>query len=335
MQPHSAFVLQPFMSDVRSHNGGAQKKIFVFGLGYAGIRIAHQLRKSGASIAGITQSTVSSSSNHQDSMVVQSCEGTSKSLITAFVGYHLKNSTHVLSTVAPDMFRSEDPILAQYADLLLKSDTIRWFGYLSSTSVYGDHSGALVDELSSSLNPSAKGKLRLAVESSWIDLAKRAQVLACVFRVAGIYGPSRNALQTLLRNPSVMNQTSDTLDMIVSRIHVVDLANAVTSAVYLEHPESEARSFSQVYYNIGDDLPASRRAVFGYAAALLQGTKFPRHTTDSRVAAVSTRHSIRASKQVSNAKMKNLLLPNLSFPTYREGLGAIAQELEISKRPLY
>ncbi|KAI0561472.1 NAD(P)-dependent oxidoreductase [Gracilaria domingensis] len=272
--------------------------------------------EAGASVAGVTRSSAS------------------KLETMAFVDYHIRNSTHVLSTVAPDASRNEDPILAQHGDLLRNPHSVKWLGYLSSTSVYGDHGGALVDENSSILNPSLKGQLRLEVENKWLDLAKHVEVPTCIFRVAGIYGPGRNALQTLLRNPNVVNQTKDTLDMIVSRIHVADLANAVTSAICLETGETDTEisiSLDQVY-NISDDLPASRRSVFTYAEALLRNLELSQDNTKYRYQPLSVRHRIRASKQVSNAKMKNKLVPNLHFPSYREGLGAIAQELRESKR---
>lgn len=149
-----------------------------------------------------------------------------------------------------------------------------------------------------------------------------------IFRLAGIYGPKRNALNTLLRNPNVVQDTSETIDMLVSRIHVNDLAAAVVSAILSKPKEldSEAPRYEHVY-NISDDLPATRKDVFMYAKDLLQKTGLTCTQKEIPPRHISLRDKQRASKKVSNAKMKELL-PVLTYPSYREGLRAIAREMQ-------
>lgn len=149
-----------------------------------------------------------------------------------------------------------------------------------------------------------------------------------IFRLAGIYGPNRNALNTLLRNPNVLRQTSETIDMLVSRVHVDDLAAAVASAILSTPTELDLKAprYEHVY-NISDDLPASRKDVFKYADALLNKIGLACQAKAVQTQYVSRRHKQRASKRVSNAKMKELL-PELKYPSYREGLKAIAIDMQ-------
>jgi hypothetical protein len=88
---------------------------------------------------------------------------------------------------------------------------LRWLGYLSSTSVYGDAGGAWVDETTRGLAPTApKAVARLDAENAWrafFSLAGRRGAgregrgtLLRVFRLGGIYGPGRSALEAARRD---------------------------------------------------------------------------------------------------------------------------------------
>lgn len=202
-------------------------------------------------------------------------------------------------------------------------------GYLSSTSVYGDHNGAWVDESSPSIQVSEKGRRRLAAEHQWHRLAHSCGAALNVLRLSGIYGTDRSALDTLRKNPYVLDDTSDTLDMIVSRVHVDDIVAALVAAAVQHNEKQLGDEKGSSIINIADDLPASRRDVFKCAEDLLRNAgRLERpvgRNTEGRLQ--SGRNKDRRSKRVSNAKMKRLLLPSLSLPTYREGLQAIARDI--------
>ena len=74
-------------------------------------------------------------------------------------------------------------------------------GYLSTTGVYGNQDGRWVDEdTPPAVGPDRRLRARLDAEGEWLDLARlvpRARVF--VFRLAGIYGPGRSALDTARR----------------------------------------------------------------------------------------------------------------------------------------
>ena len=60
----------------------------------------------------------------------------------------LAEATHLVATVPPIADLDRDPLLALHEADLLSSERLEWAGYLSTTSVYGDHGGAWVDETS-------------------------------------------------------------------------------------------------------------------------------------------------------------------------------------------
>lgn len=128
-----------------------------------------------------------------------------------------------------------------------------------------------------------------------------------------------------------MEDTKDTLDMLVSRVHLQDIIATITAAGTRNEAMVRADGERTLVFNVADDLPTSRKDVFEYAMEL--GSK---GATDERELeqpaertspiVLSARNRDRGSKKVSNSKMKRLLLSELKFPSYREGLQAIARD---------
>ena len=110
--------------------------LFIFGLGYTGTAVAHQALRAGFTVCGSTRS--GDRPEGLDSRVrVVPFPPLRKSP-------HLwVEATHVLSTAPPSA--EGDPVLGG----LRKCGglgPVRWAGYCSTTSVYGDHKGEWVDE---------------------------------------------------------------------------------------------------------------------------------------------------------------------------------------------
>jgi nucleoside-diphosphate-sugar epimerase len=265
----------------------------------------------------------------------------------------LSKATHFISTVAPQP-GGDDPILAEYGALIGEhASNLSCLMYVSSTSVYGEHDGARVNEETLPRAPGQKGLARLAAESSWravVENMKNKPAGAAsprfnIMRLAGIYGPGRSALDTLLnrqRRQAGSSGTTTTLGshMLTSRIHVDDIVDALVAAMF----STKARGI----YNLADDLPASRADVFDHARALIlkgtagfsslkrlqgleQGVNTPMvlgmKRSEQTSFPPSRRDLERTSKRVCNKRLKTELLPSLRFPTYHDGLAAIAAEL--------
>src|SRR5690606_38952513 len=71
---------------------------------------------------------------------------------------------------------------------------LEWIGYLSTTGVYGDHGGGWVDETTPCVPLTSRSKRRLEAEQAWLRFGEQLGVPVAILRLAGIYGPGRNAL---------------------------------------------------------------------------------------------------------------------------------------------
>ena len=206
----------------------------------------------------------------------------------------LAAATHVLSSVPPQ--ECSDPVLDRYGNALGS----RWLGYLSSTGVYGDAGGGWVDE-----HAAVAGRRpgRNAADLAWLALGAR------VFRLPGIYGPGRSPLDRVRDGKAHL---VDVPGQIFSRVHVGDIASGVVAA--MTAPAGA--------YNLADDLPASHNAVSRFAATLL-GLPDP-HFVDLADLSPMARSFYAENRRVANGKAKRVLGWTPAYPTYREGLHALA-----------
>ena len=211
-------------------------------------------------------------------------------------------ASHILSSVPPD--EDVDPVLVRYGRLLAASAA--WLGYLSSTGVYGDTRGAWVDETA----PIGGGRrgARAAADTAWQALG------AHVFRLPGIYGPGRSALD---RVRGVTAQRIDAPGHMFSRIHVDDICGAVAAAMTVPRPG---------VYNIADDEPAPGHDVTAFACRLLGVAPPPLVTLDKAKLSLQARAFYAENRRVANGKMTRDLGVRLRYPDYRSGLRACLPE---------
>ena len=169
----------------------------------------------------------------------------------------LDGVSHVVVSVPPG--KTGDPVLKLHGGHLAeRAPHIKWLAYLSTTGVYGDRQGGWVDE-NSSLEPSTlRGSARLTAETGWLDLWRQGGLAVHLFRLAGIYGPGRNQLQSVKsgRARRIVKQ-----GQVFSRIHVADIAGILAASMERPNPGSA--------YNVCDDEAAPPQDVVAYAAELL------------------------------------------------------------------
>jgi hypothetical protein len=202
-----------------------------------------------------------------------------------------------------------------------------WTGFLSTTGVYGNHYGEWVTE-DSECFCTGNARSYLAVEPKF----------QYVFRCAGIYDSTRSALHTLYKegnvkttnNDSTKNTTTTTTTTtnVTNRIHSLDIAKAVVAAMLMTSLSSS--SSSSRIYNLADQHPATRNEVFDYGSTLFASAGIPipssSSTTDAPTGRARRRQFER--KLVSNRRMRDELLsePEMTYPTYEEGLQAILKD---------
>lgn len=222
----------------------------------------------------------------------------------------LAEATHVLSSVPPDEIG--DPVLDMHRHDLAALSHLRWLGYLSTTGVYGNRDGGWVDE-SSPLSPSGeRGRRRVAAEQRWLELHERRELPVHLFRLAGIYGPGRSALDSVRAGRA---QRIDKPGQVFSRIHVTDIVQALTASM--------ARPDPGAIYNLCDDDPAPPRAVIEFACELLGISPPPLVTLETADLSEMALSFYADNKRVANQRMKEELGVRLRYPSYKDGLTAL------------
>lgn len=226
----------------------------------------------------------------------------------------ISRATHLLVSVAPDA--AGDPILTRLRSALATSSRLGWVGYLSTIGVYGDHGGNWIDETVMPRDPGIRGQRRLDAEAAWLAFGTGHGVRVEIFRLPGIYGPGRSAIDQLLSGTA---RRIDKPGQVFNRIHVDDIARALEAAML--------RLTAHTVFNITDDEPAPAQDVVAYAAELL-GLPVPPLIPFERAQLSPMAASFyEQSKRVSNRRMKSALGVSLAYPTYREGLAGIVQAM--------
>ena len=219
----------------------------------------------------------------------------------------LSGITHLLLSVPPE--EAGDPVLLRYRHTLEAAQSLRWIGYLSTTGVYGDHGGALVDETTPTNPTSERAQRRVAAERDWLAFGSERDVKARIFRLAGIYGPGRSVLDDLRAGTAKRIVRPGQL---FSRIHVEDIAAVLRAAL-------TTKSDSAIF-NVCDDEPAAPAEVAAYAADLLGVAPPPEIPFEDAALSPMALTFWADNKRVDNGLMKRELGVSLRYPTYREGL---------------
>jgi hypothetical protein len=277
-------------------------RLFCFGLGYTAGFLAQELMAEGWSVAGTTRDGARGNAPADIAIYPFTRDRPLANAASVLAG-----TTHLLLSIPPDA--GGDPVAAEHGGDIASLPTLRWIGYLSATSVYGDRAGDWVDE-DAPLDPGGeRGHRRVMAERAWRDLRGRAGLPLHIFRLAGIYGPGRSALDAVRQGRA---QRIDKPGHVFSRIHVADLVAALRASM--------ARPDPGAIYNLADDEPAPPEAVIAYACALLGRSPPPLVRLSEAQLSETARSFYDDNKRVSNRRLKEALNVRLRYPTYREGL---------------
>jgi nucleoside-diphosphate-sugar epimerase len=281
--------------------------LFCFGLGYGAGFFARLLQQDGWRVLGTTRSDETCDELRREGIEAHLFE---REHPLATIDALLSAATHVLSSVPPDV--AGDPVLDCHGGNLAAARGLRWIGYLSTTGVYGDRAGGWVDESSALLPTGQRGRHRLAAETRWLDLHRRHQCPVHIFRLAGIYGPGRNALETVRSGRA---QRIDKPGQVFSRIHVADIAAVLQASMSRPNPGA--------VYNLCDDDPAPPAEVIAFACNLLGVPPPPLAPFETAELSEMARSFYADNKRVSNRRIKTELGVTLRYPSYRDGLPAL------------
>jgi nucleoside-diphosphate-sugar epimerase len=287
-------------------------RLFCFGYGYSAAALAAALKGPTTHVAGTVREPGRAADLAREGVGAFVFDGSAP---LPRADDALRGSTHLLISVPPDA--NGDPVLRHHRGDIVAlahvAPALRWVGYLSTTAVYGDHAGGWVDEATPVAPTSERARRRVGAESAWLDLVREG-VPVHVFRLAGIYGPGRNALVDARRGEA---RRITKPGQVFSRIHVDDIA-AVLAA-------SMARPNPGAVYNVCDNEPAPGEAVVSYAHRLLGLEPPPAIPFEQAISVMSAmaRSFYADNKRVRNDRITRELGVILRYPDYRVGLAAL------------
>lgn len=277
-------------------------RLFVFGLGFSGTVLARRLLAAGWRVAGTSRSA-----EKRERLAAQGIEAFAFDRDHPLPPQALAGATHVVVSVPPD--EAGDPVAAVHGADLAALPSLRWLGYLSTTGVYGDRQGGWVDETTPVAPDVGRSERRVRAEEAWLDLWRAHGLPVHVFRLAGIYGPGRSAID-MVRSGRARRIIKE--GQVFCRIHVEDIATVLQASM--------ARPRPGAIYNVADDEPAAPEVPIEEAARLLGVAPPPAVPFAEADLSPMAASFYRDSRRVRNDRIKDDLGVHLAHPTYREGL---------------
>jgi nucleoside-diphosphate-sugar epimerase len=220
------------------------------------------------------------------------------------IAEHIASADVLLVSVPPGT--SGDPVLGVFGPQIAAS-RLKRIVYLSTIGVYADHGGRWIDE-GATISGDGRRRQRIDAEAAWLAVpGQRTTSL----RLAGIYGPGRNALLNLKAG---IARRIVKPGQIFNRIHVEDIARAIEAAFAFDRAG---------IWNVCDDEPGPPQDVIAYAATLMGVAPPAEIAFDEAEMSPMARSFYATNHRVSNAALKQTLGVTLRYPTYRDGLRAL------------
>lgn len=281
--------------------------LFVFGPGYTAHQFIKAYRSRFTRICGTIRSPEKAEALRASSIVPYFFDGES---YDAGILDELARADTVLVSIPP--VSGSDPVLRHFSGAVASAPHLRWIGYLSTVGVYGNVNGGWVDENTPASPVNERSRHRIMAEQQWLELGEKAALAVKIFRLAGIYGPGRNAL---LKVAGGAVRRIIKPGQVFNRIHTSDIAQVLMASI--------DRPNRNTIYSVADDEPGPPQDVISYAAELLGVEPPPEVPFDRANMTPMARTFYQDNKRVSNKRIRDDLGVTLLYPTYRQGLRSL------------
>lgn len=185
--------------------------------------------------------------------------------------------------------------------------------YVSTSGVYGDCGGAVVDESRPALPRNPRARRRWDAETQLRRWAARSGVGLAILRAPGIYAQDRMPEERVRKGlPAIVREE----DVDTNHIHAEDLARLAIAAMF--------RAGRNRVYNAVDDSGLKMGDWFDVVADHLGLSRPPRLPREEVIAAVTPamRSFLTESRRLVNRRIKRELRFRLKYPTVHAGLVA-------------
>jgi nucleoside-diphosphate-sugar epimerase len=187
--------------------------------------------------------------------------------------------------------------------------------YVSTSGVYGDCQGALIDETRGVAPHNARAWRRVDAERVLREWGRRAHGRLAILRVPGIYARERLPLRRLEQGTPALREQDD---VYTSHIHADDLARIVALALFRARP-------GRVYHAV-DDTRMLMADYFDTVADAFGLARPPRLARAQLAGAVSPMllSFMSESRRMSNERIKRELGVRLRYPRVGPAVAAMA-----------
>ena len=284
-------------------------KFFFFGFGQTAKYFVKELTRSNKRCLFFATSSKKKGDHFIDKKKIKFFKFNNKEFDKDLLNY-LEKTEYILVSIPP--IKNTDIVLKTFSKFF-RNLNFKKIIYLSATSVYGNHQGKLVNEKSKLKGKTKLGKRRKLAEKAWIKFRNSTKFNINILRISGIYSQESNVLKKIIQNNIRVKEKK-----FFSRIRIEDLAIIIKKLFY--------SSKNSLILNASDDKPSSNIEVANYAAKLLKIKLKP--IPISKFKNKMIKEFYKDSKKVSNKNMKKKLNIKLKYPTYKEGLRNIFNNLK-------
>ena len=309
---------------------GVPRSLFCFGLGYTSLGLVNVLKRAGWTVSGTCRD-----------------DSRAESLASAGIDAHvwrpddhlrldrdgvaaLAAATHVLASVPPVADFDRDPVLtdARCVDVLARSENLRMARLPQQHGRLRRQTRRVGRRGRTRGTPLPEERRATRRRTRVVRAATRHTLPLKIFRLGGIYGPggvywtpaAKDAAAGEAIAAESRSQRARKSRGYTSRCHVADIVATICASV----DAGDETEIGRVY-NVADDEPAPRGEAAAFAAKLLGVASDRRRESDGEGDGGGGAERARGEKRVRNDRIKVELGVELLFPTYREGLAAIAE----------
>lgn len=281
--------------------------VLIVGCGDIGERVAKIWINAGKSVYGAARSEASQ--NKLEQCHIQPCRIDLEDLASLT---NMPSKNALVYYFAPPPAKGQlDARMANFLESLNESNPPVHIIYISTSGVYGDQKGQLINE-QSPVNPQVdRAKRRYHAEQQLQQWSEASKIPVTILRVGGIYGPGRLPVQRLKDQIPMVHEN---LAPQTNRIHADDLAQVCVAAATIKaHGE---------IYNVSDGTNSNMTEYFNTIADFCN---LPRPPLVDWVEAEKTISKgmlsyLKESRRMDNSKMINELGVKLLYPTLKDGL---------------
>ncbi|MEI7429211.1 MAG: SDR family oxidoreductase [Betaproteobacteria bacterium] len=220
----------------------------------------------------------------------------------------------VLHFAPPPERGPKDTRMGKFLAALLQGKSLpQRMVYISTSGVYGDCSGAQIDETRALRPATARAKRRVDAEQQLRHFGKRHGVCISILRAPGIYAADRLPIERLKKGVHALCEDDD---VFTNHIHADDLATLTCAALRYGRPNR--------CYNASDDSEMKMGEYFDLVA---ERFGLPRAPRISRVEAQTTLSPVQLSfmsesRRLDNRRSKRELRVRLRYPQVADGVNA-------------